>query len=443
MEFGKHLEKGLWGIADKALPAVYGINYVALIIRTLPAEEFGNFVLIQEAFLIVSGLIMALALIPLLKFTSEEGADRRTLLGTSIHLHLLCLFVSSIAIIAARHPLASLLNSPRLADLLPLVPVLLAASFFRSTSLILLQARFRMREIFWVDATHFLGSPLLTLVAIAAGRFHSALDLILITIASLSASSVAGVLMTRAELRPALRPDVPALGMFWKYGRYAFGGQVSYLFTTRADSFVLSAFAGPLQVATYNAAKVFIRVFDMAGQVIQTFLVPAVSKLDSRGDHDQVRITTEKALTFGTVAMIPFLLVFLFFAPALVGISGDKYADAVPLLRIMSFVALVVTLIHVASSVLMGLGHSAAVFLIYLRTLACALGAYFLLIPWLGSFGAAIGYTATSFLFAWFSARTLKRHVPLTLRSAMLRTRDIVRFLKLRAKSFRSGRPSQ
>ena len=59
MEFGKHIGKGLWGIADKALPVVYGISYIVLVIRVLPEEEFGNFVLIQEVFLIITGFAMA------------------------------------------------------------------------------------------------------------------------------------------------------------------------------------------------------------------------------------------------------------------------------------------------------------------------------------------------------------------------------------------------
>ena len=62
MEFGKHIGKSLWGVADKALPVVYGFGYVILVIRVLPEEEFGNFVLLQEIFLILSGLATAVAL---------------------------------------------------------------------------------------------------------------------------------------------------------------------------------------------------------------------------------------------------------------------------------------------------------------------------------------------------------------------------------------------
>jgi hypothetical protein len=80
MEFGKHITKSLWGLADKALPVAYGIGYVYLVIRVLPEEEFGNFVLLQEIFLILSGLATALALQPMLKFASEDGEDSSSII---------------------------------------------------------------------------------------------------------------------------------------------------------------------------------------------------------------------------------------------------------------------------------------------------------------------------------------------------------------------------
>ena len=78
MEFRKHLRTGIWGLAGKALPVVYGLGFVLLVIRVLPEEEFGNYVLLQEIFLILTGLATAIALQPLLKFASEEGGAKNS-----------------------------------------------------------------------------------------------------------------------------------------------------------------------------------------------------------------------------------------------------------------------------------------------------------------------------------------------------------------------------
>ena len=71
MELGRYLGKGIWGLADKVLPVFYGVAFVVLVIRVLPEREFGNFILIQEIFLIISGLAQGFALQPLLKFAAE------------------------------------------------------------------------------------------------------------------------------------------------------------------------------------------------------------------------------------------------------------------------------------------------------------------------------------------------------------------------------------
>src|SRR5512136_2326119 len=91
MEFRKYLRQGIWGLADKALPVVYGIGYVLLVIRVLPEEEFGLFVLVQEIFLIISGLATAFALQPLLKFGSEDRTEQAGLQTSAGMLHALFL----------------------------------------------------------------------------------------------------------------------------------------------------------------------------------------------------------------------------------------------------------------------------------------------------------------------------------------------------------------
>ena len=113
MEFGKYLAKGTWGLADKALPVVYGIGYVWLVIRVLPEEEFGNFVLVQEIFLVISGLATAFALQPLLKFSSEENARLEGIVSASLALNVLFVAVASLVVVACSAQAGPALEFPR------------------------------------------------------------------------------------------------------------------------------------------------------------------------------------------------------------------------------------------------------------------------------------------------------------------------------------------
>ncbi|HTO94114.1 MAG TPA: lipopolysaccharide biosynthesis protein [Bacteroidota bacterium] len=431
MEIGRHLTKGIWGLADKSLPAIYGLGYVWLVIRVLPEEEFGNFVLVQEVFLVISGLATAFALQPLLKYAAEEDAGGEGTVSAAFLLNAAFTAAASLAVAALGVPAGHVLHAPGLTPLLLMVPAMLVASFFRNFTLTLLQARFMVREVFWTDAVHFLGAPLLVWIASRMHRFDSAMDMVNVNLLSLSASSLAGLWYARRMMRIRMRPPGIALRRVWDYGKYSLGGVVSSLFSTKADSFILSAFTGPVQVAVYNSAKVFVRVYETAAQVVQMFILPAASRLASRGNRDSLNALTEKAVLFVTLGLLPVTLLFLAFPGLLVNVLyGGRYAEAEPILRIFALLTFVVPLASIGSNVLMGLGEARLSFILGLEVLAASLAAFLLCIPPWGATGAGAGYALASLATAVLTVRYLVRFVPLTVAGVLRRTFDIREFLR-------------
>lgn len=433
MEFGKYLSKGLWGLADKALPVVYGVAYVVLVIRVLPEEEFGNYVLIQEIFLIVTGLATAFALQPLLKYAAETSIDQRQIISAAFVLNLMFIAVATVMAVATRNPLGALMNSAKLADLMLYLPAMFAASFIRNFSLILLQSTFRTKALFWTDAVHFIGAPLLIWVVSRMHLFDTALDLILINIASLSASSIVAFVVTRTSYNITLRPSRVEVKRMWDYGKYTFGGILSYLFYSKSDTFILSAFTGPVQVAVYNSVKVFVRIYDMVAQVMQMFILPAVSRISSQGDSRSLKVLVEKAITFGTVAMLPVFLLFVFFASPLIGIVYQgRYTEAIPLLRLFSALCFFVPLTGVATNTLLGLGHARIGFVISVQFLVISTVVYFITIPLFDIVGATLGFVIASLVLAVLVTIKMKMFVPVTLSELLERRKDIFVFLRHR-----------
>jgi len=433
VELGKHLSKGIWGLADKALPVIYGLGYVFLVIRVLPEEEFGNFVLLQEIFLIISGLATAFALQPLLKYAAEEGADIPGAVSIAFWFNLGFVAVSAALVVALSVPAGIVLHSPSLSPLLAYVPAMLGASFVRNFTLILLQARFRIREVFWVDAAHFIGAPFLVWVYSRMHLFDSAMDLVIINVISLGASSIVGLVLAWPLICWKMHPAPGDRKKMWEYGTYSLGGIASYLVYSKADTFILAAFTGPLQVAVYNSAKVFTRVFDMITQVVQMFVLPAVSRLASQGDHTRLKALVEKAILFSTVLMIPVLLLFLLGPGLLVQVLyNGRYAGAIPMLQILALLSFVVPLLAVGSNALMGLGHARVNFVLGLQMLAVSIAAYLLFIPLFAGIGAAIGLAVASYVMAWMTTARLNREVPLSLRGVLRRGNDIKMFVRQR-----------
>jgi O-antigen/teichoic acid export membrane protein len=431
MELGKYLGKGIWGLADKSLPVVYGLAYVLLVIRVLPEEEFGDFVLVQEVFLIISTLATAFALQPLLKFAAEEGVDLPQATGAAMVLNIGVLVVPAVLIAAGRDFLAALLNAPGLGPLLLYVPALLVASFLRNFTLILLQSRFRIREVFVVDAFHFLTAPFLVWVVSRMHRFSGAVDLLEINLVSLTLSSLAGVILSRRMLRLALRPKTEELRRMWQYGTYALGGTVSSTLYAKADIFLLASFGGPVQVALYNSVKVFTRLYEMVSQVIAMFVLPGVSRLSSKGDSRSLIALVEKSIAFLSYAMVPVFVVFLLLpAPLIETVYQGRYLDGIPLMRVFALLAVLVPIIGVAGNVLLGLGEAKLGFRLSLHLLVAALAAYLIFIPLLGAMGAAIAYSAASLYMAILSTLYLRRFVPITLAGLLRRRSDVLNFVR-------------
>jgi O-antigen/teichoic acid export membrane protein len=441
MELGKHLGKGLWGLADKALPVVYGVAYVVLVIRVLPEAEFGNFVLIQELFLIITGLATAFALQPLLKFASEERTDHRSVLGAAFLMNVVFILLASLLVVGLREPLSALLNSPRLAPLMLLLPAMFAASFFRNYTLVLLQSRFLIKEVFVVDLIHFIGAPVLIYAYSKMHLFDSALDLIVINIISLSASSLVGLWLSRSLMAMRLRPDKEEVKKVWDYGKFTLGGLVSYMVYTKADSFILSAFSGPVQVAVYNSVKVFTRIYDMAAQVLQMFVLPATSRLVSKGDHASLKAFVEKTLNFSTVGMLPVFVLFLFLAGPLVEVVYQgRYLEAIPMLQIFAGLAFVVPAVAVGTNTLLGIGQARLGLFIGIMLLLSSVVLYMMLVPMFGALGATVAYVLSSFILTWIVMVQLKRFVSISLYGILGRTNDIKMFILSRVASIVSPR---
>lgn len=433
MKLSDHLGKGLWGAADKGLPVIYGLGYVALVIRVLPEVELGNFALIQTIFLIVSGLATGFALHPLLKFASEERSDKSELIGTALSLYVLFIAICSIFAVLFREPFGRLLNSTALGDLLLYLPALLFASFIRNFTLVLLQTRLRIQHVFWTDAVHFLGAIALVYLWSKLNLFDSAYDLVVINLISLGSSSLVGLALSRGLLDVSWKPTAKYVKLFWNYGKFVFGGLLSYLFYSNADYFFLSAFTGPAQVGVYNAVKTFVRIFDTMQQVIQMFILPGASRLSSIGDSRALKALTEKAICFGTIALLPIFLLFVLFARPLMSVVSDgRFVDAAPLLQLFGLLSFVTAANAVASNVLLGLGHAKEGFLLSITVLVVSTMFYLLFVPLWGALGATVGYLASSVLLTWLTVRKVQAFVPFTFREVVARMDDVTQFVKTR-----------
>ncbi len=433
MEFGKHIGKGVWAFADKALPAIYGIGFVFLVVRGLPEKEFGAFVVIQTMFAIVTALATSFALQPLTKFVAETRQPEKYVVS-SLLLQFLFFLLTSVAAVVFKDALSALLDKQHLVNLVSLIgylPLLLVAAYYRNFAVSLLQARYRVERIFWIDAVYFLGVLGAVSMTRSAGIFHSASDMLSINVFMLACSSLLSIVLTWREMSSSLSMDKEALRAMWNFGKYTSGGNVTYILFSQLDIFFVTSFAGVVAVAMYNSAKVLTRLFDMVAQVLQMFLIPFSSKAYSKQETEKLTSVAEKSICFSVLVLIPICVAMFFFPQQILHLLyKGKYDGGASIVRMFSLLALIVPWNTVAGSYMIGMGKVKEGLYSGLALVAIALPTYFLLTPMAGALGTSIGYVAANFVVTFVLVNLLKPQLHLKMSNVASRVQDAWSYMK-------------
>jgi O-antigen/teichoic acid export membrane protein len=433
MQFGRHISKGFWALADKGMLALYGVAFMLIVIRTLPPEEYGTLVLFQTVFLLITSLATSFAIQPMVKYVAE-GSDARASGSTTLVITALLIAVCTGIVLLLSHPIATLLAkaySPQLAELLLWLPVLLAANIYKMVISGLLQARLQVRQLFAVDSVYFVTSLALILLAYLSGSLTHAEIVIYIMIISSLLSSGTALLLTRAVTIPAWRWDASEAGKIFDYGKYTLGGTIGNIVQTQFDTLLISTFSGVGGAAVYYAAKNFTRIFDMFTQSMQMLIVPASSILQARGDKEGLIALVEKSICFGLLAIIPVVAIFMLFPGTLVSlIYGNKYPESIPVLRILALTGLVIPWGVVIASVLMGTGRTAVGFLMSIVSLVFSLVIYYVSGSIAGLTGIVWGVVCMYAILGLLGTLILHHYVPFRMMSIVRRTKDAIQFAR-------------
>lgn len=438
MEFGKHIGKGLWAFGDKALPAIYGVGFIFFVARVLPSEEYGLFVIVQSIFNVISATIFTVALQPLIKYVSEYE-DATAYIISSIYVQVSIIVICSGIILIFSSTIASLLDDDhrvQLADLFLYLPVMLGASFVRNFSVSILQTSFNIKKIFWIDSVSFVGMLLGYGIAHLAGYLQSAVDVIAINILMYSLSSMIGLSVARKSITWKLRFYRAELKEMFRFGRFMFGGSVSYTLFSQFDVFFVSYFSGAVAVAGYYNAKVFVRIFDMVGQVLQMLLVPFASRAFARKEYSKLTVVGEKAICFSTIVLLPVSALMILFPEMIMNaLYGGKYNDAMNIVRVLGFLLIVYPMNAVSSNYLIGIGRAKEGFYFGLALTLVAIPLYYFLGALLGSVGVALAFVLSIAVSGIAVTTYLMFFTPIKFSgiSTIARVFDVLEFIKSRS----------
>lgn len=433
MEFGKHIEKGFWAFSDKALPAIYGVSFIFLVVRVLPPREFGAFVIVQTIFNLVVALGTAFAFSPLTKFAAETDENAEYISASGI-LGLIFFSIVSLLIVVCKPIYVPLLDRDHdgvLGPLVFLLPVLFLTAFFRTMSVSYLQAKYQVQKIFWVDAVYLLGVLVLIVLSQQLFQFSSAYHLIILLIIAQSASSILALIFSRKELIVIVRPQQTVFKKVWDFGKYSLLANSSYNVFAQMDVFFISSCAGVSYVAIYNAAKIVTRIFDMLSQLLMMFLLPYSSKYYTQKRIDQLVIVAEKAICFSTLLLLPAFLIMIFFPGQLMHLLyRSKYDEGISVVRIFGLLALSVPWNAVASSYMAGMAKVKEALYFGLSLVVFSVLAFTILTPPFGIVGAGLTYVCSLVGMTIATTVFTQKSIPYRFKGVVSRIRDVKGFVE-------------
>jgi lipopolysaccharide exporter len=433
VEFGKHIEKGFWALSDKALPAIFGVGFIFLVVRVLPPREFGAFVIVQTIFNLTVALGTAFAFAPLTKFAAETDENAEYISASGI-LGLIFFVIVSLLIVACKPIYIPLLDREHdgvLGPLVFLIPLLFATAFFRTMLVSYLQAKYQVKKIFWIDAVYLLGALLLIFLSERLNLFSSAYHLIVLLIISQGASSLLALFMIRKELSEIVRPQQSSFNKIWDFGKYSFMANSSYNVFAQMDVFFISSAAGVSYVAIYNAAKIVTRIFDMLSQLLMMFLMPYSSKYYTQNRIDQLVVVAEKSICFSTLLLLPACLIMIFFPGQLMHLLyKGKYDEGIIVVRIFGFLALSVPWNAVASSYMAGMAKVKESLYFGFALLIFSVLGFSILTPVLGFVGAALVYVGSLIGMTIGTTIFTQKSIPYRFKGVVSRIWDVKDFVE-------------
>ncbi len=430
MKLSDHFNKGFWALADRGLLSIYAVAQIA-IARVLGLEEYGTYVIFQVIFNMLSSFTDNFALQAIVKFGVEPEIELEALVTTTTILFLS--FLAPILLVFNLFPstIAGMLGNERLASLFPLLALFVLASTPRVIFSKLLQMRFRMRDIFFVDFVNFGLGGLGLGLAVIFHRITEAKDVIWIMIFTATLSSVVATFFGRRHMKLHIQFSGPMFSRIKEFVRYqAITGLVS-VFQQNIDSLAVSTFTGAVGAGIYGAAKNVYRMFDVMRDTITLLVFPATSKYYAQGDRVTVRKIIEKAVGFLYLALIPSLIVLFILTPVLFHlIFGQKFDDSIPVFRILVAGACVLPVQMVFITTMVGMGRVREMFRFIASGLAINTILTVILLPLIGITGAATAFVIGNTVQAYLAYRFIEKEIGFSPKFAILQAwKDAGNFL--------------
>jgi O-antigen/teichoic acid export membrane protein len=388
-------------LAVKALPALYGVGLILLVVRVVPLGDFGRYGMAIAYVNVISALCRGLWTVPL-TIRAARG-EREAMLAPAFWLSLATNAIGG-AIGLVLLPLLgvgwdlSLLSALMLLVLVP-----------RDMSTALAQASSRVWVAFTIEAGYFVGSLGGFALLAAMGELRTAEAAMFVNVVGAVISTLIGVTFEPCLLRPGTKGDWKDTIHFgsW-FGLLALGE----IFLQQGDALVVGVFFHPEAIAPYLAARTLLRMYGLLSQSVNFIVLPSASRLGATGQFRLLRRRLKMVLLALDGILLPGNLAMWFLCPYIFpAVMGAKYVPAIPFFRLLILATFLEPVYSVLNNAMAGVGKPKKMVILLGSATGFNLVANLVMLPIVGLWAAPTVLVLTYTYLALGSVYISRKHL--------------------------------
>ncbi len=350
--------KGFYAIMDKGVVGLFGVVFGVLVIRQLPKEEFGAF-LLSESFrvILVSSVDVAVGQ-AIIKYIAERGgSDTPAILFNSLVFKAVLWAASTAALVVLSFFASSWFGGAAIGELLRLLPILMVSMLLNNQPKQYLTARLEIGRVFALDLSLFV----IFLIGFYLLResLVTARNVILLLSAVYLVNSVQGWVRILGKVPLSSRLDPEWMKKIFFFSKHALINNVGMNVYNQSSPVIIGLLMDATAVAVFGSAMVFIQFFYMMGEAFNMIVFPLTSR-ESRGGGGYARAGEiyEKYLAYMLVLFFPASVILVAFPGTLLDLLyAGKYngTEAVTVLRLIGLWGLLAPFVRLLGSVVNGM----------------------------------------------------------------------------------------
>ncbi len=394
------MKSGIYTLLQRVSELIFGFGSFWLLIRILPKEDFGIWVLLLSVMALSEVARRGFVQNAQIKFSA--GTDNETIskiLTASIFLNVVITAITVLVLAAIAGLLSHIWNAPSLQYL---IYIYCFAAFSTMPFLqltVFMQVKLNYKGIFLSNLVRL---SLFFFVVLYYFITNTRVDLFMLLyyqIAIAFISVIAAYLIIRREFKPSRHIDFQWVKNLFHFGKFVFGTNLNAMLYGNVDQIIIGAILGTAPVATYNAASRIINFVEVPLSSISTIVFPKTAERIKTEGVASVRYLYERSVGLMLAFIIPMALFCILFPQFIITvIAGKDYLDSVPILQVIIFISLLKPFDRQSGIFLDALGKPKVNFITVMISLAMNVIANIIFIHFFGLIGAAYGHLVATFL---------------------------------------------